>query len=141
MILQGIRTLYLAQATITAKVFQEAGTERMGVYCGQAAKGAQLDYVLLRTPGRDDNPTLTQTGGGVGATVIVECFAETYDRADKLARAVDAFFKDFAGLAGSVQILAVIKQDEAEDYEAPTEGTGQGRHVVELTYLVQFTIP
>lgn len=139
MILQELRNLYLAQASITAKVTQEAGTERLGVYAGQAPQGAKLDFVQLRKPGQDDSPTLDQTGGGIGATVIVECYATTYDRADKLANAVDDFFKDFKGTAGALTILAVVKQDESEDYEAPQDGKGQSRHVVELTYLVQFT--
>ena len=140
MIMQGLRELFAGEATIVA-LLSRSLPKFPGVYIGKAPQKAPLPYLLLTRMDQADNESLEGTGGSgwlYMAEVDVDAKAATYDKAETLARAVNTFFRNYAGAAGDVTVEAVVKQGTQDGYEDLGDGTDEGRHIVTLDYQVQY---
>jgi len=143
MIEEGLRTLLLAESTVTGLVDQTKGGEFKGVYVDDAPQGSPFDYVLITN--LDDSHNNTLEGGdytGAGAMHVAEididCKSRTPGAAKALASAVIAYLADYSGAAGSQTILAVVFQDRTSGVEPATSGEGHSVHVETLDFLIQY---
>lgn len=143
MIEEGLRTLLLAESTVTALVNGATTGELRGVYVDSVPQGAPLDHVLITTLHDSQNNTL---GGGDAsgagamhtATLDIDCRAASPGAAKALAAAVIAFLADYEGAAGSQTILAVMLNDRTTDPERPTSGESRHLHVETLDVDIQY---
>lgn len=138
MILIGLRTLLLAQSSITDLVTNDGG-RKVGVYIEKAPQGAALRYVILADIDEDPYAALDGTTGLKATEIDIDSKGATYDQAMALAEAVDAFFKDYSGAAGDQTIAAVVKQNRLTQWEPLEDGSENGRFVVTDSYLVQWS--
>lgn len=132
MITPGLRSLLLAEATITDLVGQR-------VYVNQADQSAASPYIVISTI--DTNPMLALDGtyGMRSAEIDIDCWAAGYIDAKTVAKAVLAYLADYKGAAGAVTIDAVQWIDEDDGPQSPTDGKQLGRHLVTLEFVIQFT--
>lgn len=140
MILQAMRQLFANENSIKT-LLARPSSQHSGAYVSRAPQGAPLSYLLLTRMDQDDNESLAGTGGSgwlYSAEVDVDAKANTYEKADALAKAVNDFFRNYSGTVGGVTIEAVIKQGQQDGYEDLGNSADQGRHIVTLDYQVQF---
>lgn len=131
-ILTGIRTLFLAEETITDLVATN------GVHVNTIPQSAADPYVLLTLMSQDNALRLEGTGGLLFTDIDIDCKAVTHAKASALADAIEAYFGDYTGAAGDQTVGAVLLNDRDDDYEAPQNKTDKGLHVVTLDVQVQW---
>lgn len=134
MIDEGIRTLFLAEGTITALL----GSSTAGVYVSYAPQTVTRPYVEIHVISDDPMVVTTGTTGLATTELDIVCRAENSVDASDLAEAIAAYFDDFTGAAGSDTIKAVIRQDRIIGVETPLSGKGDPIAVDSLSYLVQW---
>lgn len=143
MIEAGIRTLFLAQSSITTLVpAQTIDTKSFsGVFVQQSKEGFKpasgKGLIVIERTGRDPMVALDGTYGMQSSDITVNCIAKASDDADAIANAVTDYFKDYTGAAGSDTIDAVIWTDSNMDDYPPPDGTDVPWKVVALEFTVQ----
>lgn len=132
MITPGLRAILIAESTVAAI----AGNR---VFVNQALQDTPTPYITLATIDTDPMLALDGTYGMRRAEVDVDCWANTYIDAKRLANAVSAFLSDYDGAAGGVIIDSVQWMDESDGPQTPADGTQLGRHLVTLSFVIHFT--
>lgn len=124
----GLRTLWIAEATITAKL-----GSAQGVMLGTMDQGVATPYLVYDMGDTDHQDTLARSGINVRSDVRVDCYAERATEAIDLRDAVYEYMRDFTGTAGDQTITAVIARKTGTEFEQPWDGESRGRHVAGLT--------
>ena len=128
----GLVALLSGEATITAICSTR-------VYVQKAPQNAAFPHVIITQMSSEENGSLDGASGQLRfLTFDIDCKAKTSVQAESLGNAVRTFLDDYSGTAGSYTIGAVIMNDESDDYEAPTDGSDIGVHVVTLDLDVQY---
>jgi hypothetical protein len=133
-ILDGLRTWMLAQASIAALV----GTK---VWTTEAPARSALPHILITKTGGDKYEAMDGTGGHgdlAEAEFDIECKATNPKAAETIANTVSAALKDYTGAMGDVTCAAAHEGDDFQDYEKPIDGNDAGRFVSTLEYTIQF---
>lgn len=135
----GLRTLLLAQSSITALVPAQTigGTSYPRVFVSNPKQGIDRPYILIKKPKVKPNVCLDGTMAVANYTVAIECCADEEDDAMAIAAAANTFLKDYSGAAGSHSIKAVIWQDNSLEYTQEAQGRDVQIHKDTLTYLIQ----
>jgi len=130
----GLVALLSGEATITAICSTR-------VYVQKAPQNAAFPHVIITQMGSEENGSLDGASGQLRfLTFDVDCKAKTSVQAEALGNAVRVFLDDFSGTAGTYTIGAVIMNDESDGYEAPTDGSDIGVHVVTLDLDIQYNV-
>jgi hypothetical protein len=128
----GLVSLLSGESTITAICSTR-------IYVGKAPQKAALPHIVITQLGSEENTSLDGLSGRTRfLTFDIDCKSQTSVQAESLANAVRVFLDDYTGAAGSYTIGAVLMNDEADDYEAPTDGSDIGVHVVTLDCEIQY---
>ncbi len=145
MITHGIRTLLLAQSSITTLVpTQIVNRVAMpSIVCDHAPQGMQPPFVVIRDTGTETYSSLgPYTETLKGASVEIDCMAYQEPSARTLAQTIRQFFDDYSGAAGaSDTIKAVIWDDEKPAYSKPNEGRDTRYQIVTEPFFVQYSTP
>lgn len=129
----GLVALLSGEATITAICSTR-------VYVVKAPEKAPLPYIVITQMGSEENVSIDGASGQLRfLTFDIDCKAKTSVQAESLGNAVRVFLDDYSGIAGSYTIGAVIMNDEADDYEPPSDGSDVGVHVVTLDCEIQYS--
>jgi hypothetical protein len=130
----GLVSLLLAQSTITDLVGSR-------IYISNAPQKAIFPHVIITQMSSNENTALD---GGSGQlrflSFDIDCKAKTSLAASNLAKVIREFIDDYSGTAGSDTIGAVIMNDEADDYEPPSDASDTGVYVVTLDLDIQYSV-
>lgn len=135
MIRGGLRTLLLAQSTVTAIVGSTGG------HVGRAPQEAGSPRFEIQLVDEDENLTLDGRlgSGDVQTTEIdVDCKAETSYLAVQLRDAVASILRDYTGAAGSQTILAVTLNNKGSSIEDAIDGSDNARFVETLEFTIHW---
>lgn len=146
MIDEGLRTLLLAQAGITALVpAQTVGTVSVpGIFVASAVQGFDPPYVVITITGGDPYLTLDTNSETLKTVELdIDCFSYDKTAASSLDRTILVFLDDYTGAAGaSDTIKAVVDFGEGvPGYENPQEGRDTKLHYVSRQYEIQYSTP
>lgn len=133
MIAKGIKTLLLAQASVTAIVSTR-------IFVSAAKQGTDPPYIVIDRMSDEKYKGLDGVQTGKQAEIDIECWARTPESAAALAEVVSDFLDDFQGATGGVEtVLAVHHLGDSDNYVAPTSG-GEITEFVSLINLeIQYT--
>lgn len=132
---QGLRTLLLAQSSITSLL----GDATKGVYLDFAPQGVAEPFIVISAVSVNPLLHLGGTGGLRFTSVDVDCKARTREAATSLAQAVETYIADYSGAAGSDTLNAVLLEDRGYDFEPPDGARQWGRFVETLDIQCQWT--
>ena len=128
----GLVFLLSAESTITSICSTR-------IYVGKAPEQATLPHVIITQLGSEENGSIDGLSGRTRfVTFDIDCKSKTSVQAEALANAVRVFLDDYTGTAGAFTIGAVLMNGESDDYEAPTDGSDIGVHVVTLDCEIQY---
>lgn len=134
MITTGIRTLFLATNSINSLIG--------GCFIGVVPQGTKVPanaVIVLTEMKADPNQRLDGMTGAIRFTDIdIDCKAATPEKANDIADAIEAFFNDYTGAAGSQTVKAVLFNDRMTSFEPPQDKSDQGKHVTTLDYTIQW---
>ena len=137
----GIRTLFLAESTITALAPMQTvgGVSFPAVFLDGPAEGVKPPFVVITQTGFEPNKRLDGTGGTIVATEMdIDCYASNRPAATTLAKAVSDYFDDYVGAAGgSDTIDAVLYEGHSDDVVFLDDGRDQRHYVRSLQFTVQ----
>jgi hypothetical protein len=139
----GLRTLLLAQASITALAPAQTvgGVSFDAVFLDNAAEGVKPPYVIITQTGHDPYKRLDGTGGTLRKTEVdIDCYASNRPASITLAGAVETFLRDYVGAAGaSDTINAVLWENARDDVILTGDGRDQRHYVRSLQFSIQHT--
>lgn len=117
MICEGLRTLLLAQSSITDVV----GTS--GIYVTAAPQSAEVPYIVIDRVRDEIYKGLSGNLGTRHCEVDIDCWHTKPGTASALAKIVSDYLDDFSGATGgSETILAVHQVDESDTFDPPPSG-------------------
>lgn len=144
MIDEGLRTLLLAQSSITALApAQTVGKVSIpAVFVDAAAQGVVPPFVVVTVI--DGNPftTLDATYHDTMQQVEIDIDSFSYDKpaASTLDKTIRQFLDDYTGAAGASEtIRSVYHEYPVPGYENPGDGDDKKRYFVTTTYTIMFT--
>lgn len=132
MISKGLRTLLLAQSTITDVVDQK-------IFVGAATQGTEQPKIIIDRMNGEKFKGLSGYLGTKRAEMDIECWHNTQGEASALADIVSDFLDDFTGAAGSTTIKESTHAGEADNYPTPPGGAHIGEWVTILNYEFIYT--
>lgn len=135
----GLRTLLLAQSSITALVPAQTikGQSLSGIFCEHPEQGFLPPFILISKIDTDPWLTLGNSLGTRATDFDFDCYSYTYPGALAIAAAVKAFIEDYTGAAGADNtIKAVLWMNGRSDQL----NEGQGRDVRQFIESLSFTI-
>ena len=139
----GLRTLLLAQASITALAPAQTvgGVSFPAVFLDNAAEGCKPPYVIITQTGHDPYKRLDGTGGTLRMSEVdVDCYAHNRPDAIALGAAVETFLRDYSGAAGaSDTINAVLYESHRDDVISTGDGRDQRYYVRSFQFSIQHT--
>lgn len=141
-ILAGLRTLLLAESSITTLVGSQAigGVTYPGIFVGTAVQGFSQDHIVIVRTSLDPMKTLTSTTGMRSTDIDIECYARSKARLELITEAVSAYIKDYSGAAGgSDTIDAVLWNDQYDTQAAPIDGTDNWLNSATIDLTIQHT--
>lgn len=133
MICQGLQTLLLANANVTAVVGSA------GVYVSAAKQAASLPYVVLDRISDEKHKALDGYTGTRHGEVDIECWAATPQAAASLAKTISDYLDDFSGAAGDETILSSHQIDDQDTFAEPESGSDIREWVTILNFEFQYT--
>ena len=141
MILHGIRTLLLAEATITA-VLPSQIINRVtvpSIFVDNPIQRAQPPFCVINGITEDPMLTLAEANFGLRTSEVdIDVWAYDEPTGRSAMNTIRTYFDDFSGTAGDYTIKAVLWQDEAYRYVRLDEGRDTRFHVSTTSYLVQY---
>lgn len=129
---EGLRTLLLAEGTITALCSTR-------IYLGRAPQKPTLPYLVMTNLRTDPLKALDGTYGMGTKDFDLDCVAATQPGAQALADAVMEYLDDYTGAAGSHTINAVLINDQSEDAIEPADSSDTWSHVVTVDATLHYT--
>lgn len=133
MICEGLRTLLLAQSTITDVV----GTR---IYVTVATQDATLPYLVIDRVSDEKYKGLSGYLSTRHCEVDIECWGKTQTSAASLGEIVSDYLDDFSGATGgSETVLAVQQVDEDDTFDPPSPGFPIQEFVTILTFELDYT--
>ena len=136
----GLRTLLLAEATITALCPAQTlkGVSRDSIFVDKAAQGAKPPFIIISRIGSDPLLALDGTYGMRSTEIDIDCYEATGPEAESLATAVSNYLDDYSGAAGGSDTIDAVLLDDTNDFLVPEEdGKDNIRHVVTLSFTIQ----
>lgn len=130
MITEGLRSLLLAQSSVTGTVGSS------GAYIQFAPQGVNPPFIVISRVDTERPLRLDGSGGMRMADIDIECWSTTPTKAAALAKTVADVLDDYTGAAGSETVEAVLLQGESDGEETPTSG----EDVVRFYTLLDFSI-
>lgn len=146
MIDEGLRTLLLAQAGITALVPSQTVNRVTvpSIFVDNAEQGAEPPYVVITITDGDAMLTLDGTYHDTlrEAEVDIDCFSYDRTEAATINTTIRQFLDDYSGAAGaSDTIKAVLHDTPVPGYDYPAEGADTKFYYMTTTYTIQYTSP
>jgi hypothetical protein len=146
MIMHGLRTLLLAQSSITTLAPAQTikGISIPAIVCDNAPQGMEPPYVVLTDISSDPMGTLDSHSESLQAVEVdIDCYSYDEPAARTLGQTVWRFIRDYTGAAGADDtVKAVIVDDHGTyRYDFPAEGSDTRFHVVTLSMTVQYSTP
>lgn len=132
---QGLRTLLLAQSSITTLL----GEATKGVYVASVPQNAVEPFIEIHVMSMDPLKHLGATGGLRFSDIDIDCKAKNKPDCTALASAVEAFIDDYTGAAGIDTINAVLLNDRPHDQEPPDGKREYPRFVETIDVQIQWT--
>lgn len=133
MISEGLRTLLLAQSSVTDLV----GTR---IYVTVARQGITQPYIVID---RVDNEKYKGLAGYLSAQhaeVDIECWASTQTAAAALAKIVSDYLDDFSGATGGSETITAVHQvGDVDNYATPQGGGEITEFVTILNFELDYT--
>ena len=144
MIDHGLRTLLLAQTSITTLVPSQTlnRVSTPSIFCNSPAQGARPPFIVITITGGDPYLTLDGTyhGGLMTAEVDIDCFAYSAEDAATIEKTVRQYLDDYTGAAGASDTISAVLHDRPEPgYDYPAEGFDTKFHYLTTSYLIQYT--
>jgi len=139
MIEAGLRTLLLAQSSITALVPTQTVRDNTveAIVVDAPPQALELPYIVINQVAEDGMLCLDGTYGMQSTEVEIDCTASTPAKAQAIAAAVRTFLDDYTGTAGSSTIDAVLYLGRAFTRVQRTDGRDVRDCIVSLSYQVQ----
>lgn len=131
MICEGLRTLLLAQTSVTDLVGQR-------IYVSAARQGANQPCILLKRISDEKHKALDGYVSARHAEIDIECWASTASAAAALAKIVSDYLDDFMGTAGNETILSSHQIDDTDTYDPPQSGSEITEFVTILNFEFQY---
>lgn len=146
MIDQGLRTLLLAQSSITTiAAAQTVGQVSIpAVFVDAPAQGVKPPYVVITIIGGDRFNTLDSTYHNSMRQVEIDIDSFSYDKtqAATLDETITAFLDDYTGAAGSADTIKSVYADYAvSGYDFPNEGDDKKAYFVTTAFQIMYTTP
>lgn len=132
MISKGLRTLLLAQSSITDVVSQK-------IFVGAATQGTEQPYIVIDRTSGEKFKGLDGYQGTRRAEIDIECWHNTPGDATTLADLVSDFLDDYTGAAGSATIKESTQVDETDNYDQPKSAGQIGEWVTILNFEFIYT--
>jgi hypothetical protein len=133
MICEGLRTLLLAQSTVTDVVGQK-------IFVTAARQGQDRPYILIDRVSDEKIKGLSGFLSAKHCEVDIDCWANTASAAAALAKIVSDYLDDFSGATGGTEtILAVHQVDEDDTFDPPSSGGQIQEFVTILTLEIDYT--
>lgn len=133
MIAKGIKTLLLAQASVTAIVSTR-------IFVSAAKQGTDPPYIVIDRMRDEKYKGLDGVQTGKQAEIDIECWARTPESAAALAEVVSDFLDDFQGATGGAEtVLASHQLDESDNFDNPTSGGEITEFVALLNFEFMYT--
>jgi hypothetical protein len=143
MIETGLRTLLLAQSSITALAPAQTvgGLSIDSVFLDHPVEGVKAPYVLITLTSHDPYKRLDGTGGTLRRSDFdVDCYASNKPDAIALAGVVETFLRDYVGAAGaSDTINAVLWENSRDEVVFLGDGRDARHYVRSLSFIIQHT--
>jgi hypothetical protein len=134
MICEGLRTLLLAQSSITDIVGSA------GIFVSAARQGSDLPYIVLD---RVSDEKYKGLGGYLNqrhCEVDIECWHKTQSLAAALAKIVSNYLDDFTGATGGDETITESTQmDDSDNYVDPKTGNAISEFVTILNFEFHYT--
>lgn len=135
MICEGLRTLLLAQSTVTDIVGSS------GVYVTAARQSGTRPYIVLD---RVDDEKYKGLAGYLSTTrrceIDIECWGKTQSSASALAKVVSDFLDDFSGATGGTEtILSANQVGDTDNFDPPDSGGAIQEFVTILNFEFMYT--
>lgn len=102
-------------------------------------QGSKLDAIVYQRVSTDHLECLQAAAGYATATIEFDCLSASYAGAKRLAEVLRTVLDGFRGTMGNQPIKSCRIQDEADDFDAPADGSSKGTYHVTVTYDFQFT--
>lgn len=135
----GLRTLLLAQSSITALVPAQTigGVSVPGIFNEVPMQGFRCPYILISQIDSDPILHLGATGGMGTTDFDIDCYSNTHAGALAIAAAVVAFFADYSGAAGASDTVNAVHY-EGRRYDPIYEAQGRDvrEHIISLSFQV-----
>jgi hypothetical protein len=133
MISKGLKTLLLAQASVTAITGNR-------IFVSAAKQGTTGTYIVIDRMSDEKYKGLDGVQTAKQAEVDIECWARTPESAAALAKVVSDYLDDFQGATGGAEtILASHQVDDSDNYVAPTSGGEITEFVTILNFEFMYT--
>lgn len=133
MICEGLRTLLLAQSSVTDLVSTR-------IFVTAAKQGEVLPYIVIDRVSDEKYKGLSGYLSTRHAEVDIECWGKTQSTAASLAKIVSDYLDDFSGATGgSETVLAVQQVDEDDTFDPPDSGGQIQEFVTILTFELDYT--
>lgn len=136
----GLRTLMLAESTITALCPAQTlkGLSLSAVFVDKAEQGAKPPFIIISRIGSDPMLALDGTYGMKSTEIDIDCYEATPTKAEALATAVSTYLDDYTGAAGGSDTIDAVMLEDTNDFLVPEEdGKDNLRHVVTLSFTIQ----
>lgn len=132
MICEGLRTLLLAEATVTAVT--------SNIYVTVARQAATLPYIALDRVSDEKHKAIDGYVSARHCEIDIECWDSTPSDAAALAKIVSDYLDDFSGATGgSETILSSHQMDDNDSFDGPESGAEIKEFVTILNYEFQYT--
>lgn len=141
-ILAGLRTLMLAESTITTLVGSQVigGVTYQGIFVGHAVQGFTQDHIIISRASLDPMKHLGGTSGMRSIDVDIECYSRSKASVESIAEAVATYLDDYTGAAGASNTIdAVLWNDTYDTASVPIEGSDVWLHSVTVDMTIQHT--
>lgn len=146
MIMHGLRTLLLAQSSITALAPAQTinGISIPSIVCDNAPQGMVPPYVVLTDISNDPMNTLDAYSETLQAVEVdIDCYSYSEPAARTLGQTVWRFIRDYTGAAGADDTVKAVNVEDngTYRYDFPAEGRDTRFHIVSLSMLIQYSTP
>jgi hypothetical protein len=128
-----LRSYFLTKTAITNLVGERIGTNRL-------AQGVELPAIVMYRNDSTEEHLLSDLAGAVDARVRVECYADTCDISNSVAKAVKRCgIAAVKGMTHGTDIRGVRVESGQREYDdPPTDGSDESRYVTTFDLMVSY---
>ena len=140
MLTHGLRTLLLAQSSITSLIPSQTVNRITfpGIFCDNAPQGVKPPYVVIHAMATDPMLTLDTYSESLKSDDIeIDVVCYSVPQARSISDTIRQFIDDYNGAAGDNDtIKAVLWNDENYSYDFPDEGRDTKYHIITTSYQI-----